>query len=92
MLGKTHDRGRLNAAGVGDVANANNDHLLSVLGDVLRDEFQLLGEIVVLAGDPLNQILNSVVLSHICRYPPEENVVNYLVPSRCRIRRPLARL
>ena len=41
------------------------DHLLAMLGDVLRDELELLGEVVILAGDPLNQILNSVVLSHV---------------------------
>ena len=65
VLGETHDRRRLHAARIGDVAYANDDHLLAMLGDVLRDELELLGEVVILAGDPLNQILNSVVLSHV---------------------------
>jgi hypothetical protein len=70
MLGESDDGRRLHATGVGDVAYAHDDHLLAMLGDVLRDEFELLGEIVVFAGDPLNQILNPVVLSHVIRYPP----------------------
>jgi hypothetical protein len=70
VLGKAHDGGWLHAAGVGDVADAHDDHLLAMLGDVLRDEFELPGEIVVFAGDPLNQIFNSVVLSHVLGYPP----------------------
>jgi len=70
VLGETHYRGWLHAAGVGNVAYAHDDHLLAMLGDVLRDQLELLGEIVVFAGDPLNQILNPVVLSHVIRYPP----------------------
>ena len=70
MLGESDDGRRLHAAGVGDVAYAHDDHLLAMLGDVLRDEFELLGEIVVFAGDPLNQILNPVGRSQVMRYPP----------------------
>ena len=61
-LGEAHDGRRLYVAGMGDVENAGDDHILAMLRDVLSNRFQLLGKALVGLRNVLNQVFDAVFL------------------------------